>query len=151
LGWFPIAGYEPGWAGIRYLALPAFSMALMPAALLYRIIAGNLDSAAEEPSFLAGRALGLPLSLLRNKYALRLSLVSAATVAGNILIMFLAGALFSEYAFSIPGIGLLTVNAIANGDVPLIQGTVLAGSLTYAASHFLTEVLYWLVDPRVRG
>ena len=96
------------------------------------------------------RAKGLPESTIVYRHALRNAMIPIVTVLSLQFGALLAGAIVTETIFSWPGIGRLTVQAIANRDYYLVQGCILAIGLTYVAVNFLTDFVYSIVNPRIR-
>jgi peptide/nickel transport system permease protein len=96
------------------------------------------------------RAKGLSEHTVVYKHALRNAMIPVITVVGLQFGSLLAGAIVTETIFSWPGIGRLTISAISNRDYFLVQGCILAIGLTYIAVNLLTDVLYAVVNPRIR-
>ena len=96
------------------------------------------------------RAKGLPERTVLYKHTLRNGLIPVVTLVGLQFGALLTGAMVTETIFSWPGIGRLTLEAIHARDYPLVQGCFLAISVTYIAVNLLTDMLYTLVDPRIR-
>ena len=96
------------------------------------------------------RAKGLPERTVVYRHALRNAMIPILTVVGLQFGALLAGAIVTETIFSWPGIGRLTIQAIANRDYYLVQGCILAIGLTYVAVNMLTDLLYSAVNPRIR-
>ena len=97
------------------------------------------------------RAKGLPDRRVVYRHALRNAAIPVLTVVGLQFGALLAGAIVTETIFAWPGIGRLTVQAITNRDYYLVQGCILAIGITYVAVNFLTDMLYSVVNPRVRA
>jgi len=97
------------------------------------------------------RAKGLPEWIVVYRHALRNAMIPVLTLIGLQFGALLAGAIVTETIFSWPGIGRLTVSAISNRDYPLLQGCILAIGLTYVLVNLATDVLYMVVNPRIRS
>ena len=97
------------------------------------------------------RAKGLPERTVVYRHALRNAMIPIVTLLGLQFGALLAGAIVTEMIFSWPGVGRLTVSAISNRDYALVQGCLLAVGLTYVLVNLLTDVLYLVVNPRIRG
>jgi peptide/nickel transport system permease protein len=97
------------------------------------------------------RAKGLSERSVVYRHALRNALIPVITLVGLQFGALLAGAIVTEKIFSWPGIGQLTVSAISNRDYSLLQGCILAVGLTYILVNLATDVLYLVVNPRIRG
>ena len=119
------------------------------AALLIRILRANLLRVMGEDYVQTARAKGLSERSVWLKHTLRNALLSLITIVGLQFGSLLAGSLITETIFSWPGIGRLTMQAIAMRDYPLVQGCVLAISLSYVFVNFITDLIYQWVDPRI--
>ena len=146
LGLLPVSG-----AGTwEHLVLPAITLGGALAAILTRMVRTAMLEELGQDYIRAARAKGLPERTVVYKHALRNAMVPVLTVVGLQFGSLLAGAIVTETIFSWPGIGRLTVNAISNRDYFLVQGCILAIGLTYIAVNLLTDVLYAVVNPRIR-
>ncbi len=146
LGWLPVSGA----AGPSYLVLPAVTMGAALAAILTRMIRTAMLEELGQDYIRTARAKGLPESTVVYRHALRNAMVPIVTLLGLQFGALLAGAIVTEMIFSWPGIGRLTVSAISNRDYALVQGCLLAIGLTYVLVNLLTDVVYLLVNPRIR-
>ena len=121
--------------------------------ILSRLIYGARISMLEELGqdyIRTARAKGLPERTVVYRHALRNAMIPVLTVVGLQFGALLAGAIVTETIFSWPGIGRLTIQAISNRDYYLVEGCILAIGLTYVAVNFLTDLLYSVVNPRIR-
>jgi ABC-type dipeptide/oligopeptide/nickel transport system permease component len=147
LGWLPVSG-----AGdILHLVLPAFTMGTALAAILTRMVRTAMLEELGQDYIRTARAKGLPETTVVYKHALRNALIPIITLIGLQFGALLAGAIVTETIFSWPGIGRLTVSAISNRDYSLLQGCILAVGLTYVLVNLVTDALYLVVNPRIRG
>ena len=146
LGWTPVSGR----GGLAHLFLPAITLGLGMAAILVRILRASLLQVIHEDYVKTARAKGLQESRVWLKHVLRNALLSVITIMSLQFGGLLAGSLITETIFSWPGIGRLTVQAIQTRDYPLVQGCVLVIATSYVLINFVTDLLYKLVDPRVR-
>jgi peptide/nickel transport system permease protein len=146
LGWTPVSGR----GGLSHLFLPALTLGLGMAALLTRILRASLLQTIQEDFVRTARAKGLAESQVWLKHMLRNALLSVVTIMSLQFGSLLAGSLITETIFSWPGIGRLTVQAIQTRDYPLVQGCVLVIAVAYVLVNFLTDILYKVVDPRIR-
>ena len=146
LGWTPVSGR----GGLSHLFLPALTLGLGMAAILVRILRASLLRVMHEEYVQTARAKGLKESRVWLKHVLRNALLSVITIMSLQFGALLAGSLITETIFSWPGIGRLTVQAIQMRDYPLVQGCVLVIATSYILINFVTDLLYKLVDPRVR-
>ena len=146
LGWLPVSGS----GAFANLVLPAITMGGALAAILTRMVRTSMLEELGQDYVRTARAKGLPERTVVYKHALRNAMIPIVTVIGLQFGALLAGAIVTETIFSWPGIGRLTIQAISNRDYYLVQGCILAIGLTYVAVNFLTDLLYTVVNPRIR-
>ena len=146
LGLLPVSG-SGSWL---HLVLPAITMGGALAAILTRMVRTSMLEELGQDYIRTARAKGLPESTIVYRHALRNAMIPIVTVLGLQFGALLAGAIVTETIFSWPGIGRLTVQAIANRDYYLVQGCILAIGLTYVAVNILTDFVYSIVNPRIR-
>jgi peptide/nickel transport system permease protein len=146
LGLLPVSGAGT-WA---HLVLPAITLGGALAAILTRMVRTAMLEELSQDYIRTARAKGLPERTVVYKHALRNALIPVLTVIGLQFGALLAGAIVTETIFSWPGIGRLTVQAISNRDYYLVQGCILAIGLTYVMANFVTDLLYSVVNPRIR-
>jgi ABC-type dipeptide/oligopeptide/nickel transport system permease component len=146
LEWLPVSGTGT----LAHLVLPAITMGGALAAILTRMVRTSMLEELGQDYVRTARAKGLPEHTVVYRHALRNALVPIVTVLGLQFGALLAGAIVTETIFSWPGIGRLTISAISNRDYYLVQGCILAIGLTYVAVNFLTDLLYSVVNPRIR-
>jgi ABC-type dipeptide/oligopeptide/nickel transport system permease component len=146
LGLLPVSGR----GSLSHLILPAATMGLGLAAITTRMVRASMLEELQQDYMRTARAKGLPERTALFKHALRNGLLPVVTILGLQAGALLAGAIITETIFAWPGLGRLTVQAINARDYPLLQGCILAISLTYIAINLLTDVVYSLVDPRIR-
>ncbi len=147
LGWLPVSG-AGDW---KHLILPAVTMGSALAAILTRMVRTSMLEELGQDYIRTARAKGLPERTVVYKHALRNAMIPVLTLIGLQFGALLAGAIVTETIFSWPGIGRLTVSAISNRDYPLLQGCILAIGLTYVLVNLATDVLYMVVNPRIRS
>jgi peptide/nickel transport system permease protein len=152
IGLLPVSGTalwsKPGsW---YYLVLPSIAMGGSLAAILTRMVRTSMLEELSQDYVRTARAKGLDERTVVYKHALRNALIPVITVVGLQFGALLAGAIVTETIFSWKGIGRLTVSAISNRDYYLVQGCILAIGLTYVAVNFLTDIVYSVVNPRIR-
>ena len=152
LGLLPVSGTalwsKPGsWT---YLILPSIAMGGALAAILTRMVRTSMLEELSQDYVRTARAKGLDEHTVVYRHALRNALIPVITVGGLQFGALLAGAIVTETIFSWKGIGRLTVSAISNRDYYLVQGCILAIGLTYVAVNFLTDIVYSVVNPRIR-
>jgi len=146
LGWLPVSGAE----GPEYIILPALTMGAALSAILTRMIRTSLLEELGQDYIRTARAKGLSERAVLYRHALRNALVPLLTILGLQFGVLLAGAIVTETIFAWPGVGRLTITAISNRDYALAQGCILAAGVTYVLVNLLTDVLYVLVNPRMR-
>jgi ABC-type dipeptide/oligopeptide/nickel transport system permease component len=146
LGLLPVSGRD----GISHLILPAATLGAGLGAMTMRMVRGSMLEEIHQDYVRTARAKGLPERTVLFRHALRNGLIPIITVLGLQMGSLLAGAIITETIFSWPGIGRLTVQAINARDYPLVQGCILTISLSYIVINFLTDIMYSVVDPRIR-
>lgn len=154
LGWFPVSGYgEPGAAlaeRLRHLVLPATVLGLLNSTLVLRFTRAAMMEVMTEDYIRTARSKGLGETVVVLKHALRNALVPIVTVIGLTVALMIGGAVVTETVFGLPGVGSLVVNAVMRRDYPVIQGALLVVAGLYVLINFLVDLLYAVVDPRVR-
>jgi peptide/nickel transport system permease protein len=154
LRWLPISGYvdpaEELVDGLRSLALPAVTLGLALAAVVTRTLRSSMLEALTEDYVRTARAKGLSEWRVVRGHVLRNALIPVVTVLGLQLGTLIGGAVITEYVFALPGVGRLVVDAVFARDYPLVQGVVLLIALGFIASNLLVDLLYGLIDPRIR-
>ena len=146
LGWFPSAGYR-SWG---HLVLPAFTLGSGAMAIVARMTRSSLLEVLNQDYVRTARAKGLHEVLVIAKHALRNALIPTTTVVGLSFGSLLGGAVLTEMVFAWPGLGRLIVYSIGIRDLPVIQGAVLLLALTFVLVNLGVDLLYGLIDPRVR-
>lgn len=146
LGVLPVSGS----GSLAHLVLPAITLGGALAAILTRMVRTAMLEELGQDYIRTARAKGLPERTVVYRHALRNAMIPVITVLGLQFGALLAGAIVTETIFSWPGIGRLTIQAIANRDYYLVQGCILAIGLTYVAANFLTDMLYSVFNPRIR-
>jgi peptide/nickel transport system permease protein len=132
------------------LILPWVTLALLYAAGYARLTrAGMLDTMGED-FIRTARAKGLPERTVVLKHGLRAALTPILTIFGLDLGVLLGGAILTESTYSLPGIGKYSVDAVVNNDLPKVLGVVLVGSIFIIVANLVVDLLYAVVDPRVR-
>jgi peptide/nickel transport system permease protein/oligopeptide transport system permease protein len=147
LDWLPIAGNDEG---VKSLVLPAVTLAVVPLAVIARLTRSSLLNALGEDYIRVARAKGLPRRKVVYRHALRNSLIPVVTVVGVQFGTLMAGAVIVETVFAWPGIGRLLVNAVNDRDFPLVQGIVLLVAVGFVIVNLIVDLLYPVIDPRVR-
>ncbi|MEJ2693863.1 MAG: ABC transporter permease [Candidatus Thiodiazotropha sp.] len=146
LGWTPVSGRESA----ASLILPALTLGTGFAAIAARMIRSSLLEVLGEEYVRTARAKGLAEGVVLWRHAMRNAWLPVMTLIGMQLGALLGGAVVTEVVFDWPGIGSLMIDAIQGRDFPVVQGCVLFISLAYVLVNTLTDVLYGVVDPRIR-
>ncbi|RJQ57908.1 MAG: ABC transporter permease [Desulfobacteraceae bacterium] len=146
LGWFPLAG-KGSWL---HLVLPAVTLGTPSAAVVSRMIRSSLVEVLEQDYIRTARAKGLSEFTVVNVHAVRNAMIPVVTVIGLQLGYLLGGAVVTETVFAWPGIGRLIVQSILARDFPVVQASVLVLALTFVLINLLTDLLYQVLDPRIR-
>lgn len=151
---FPVQGYvspfEDPLAAVRHLALPATTLSIVFIALISRVTRASTLEILSEDFMRTARAKGGPEKRLLWKHALPNAAVPVVTVIGLGIASLISGVVVTESVFNIPGLGRLTMDAILGRDYPVVQGLILVFSLTYVFINLAIDVIYLLVDPRIR-
>jgi len=174
LDWLPIGGLMPigveppritgmsvvdsvisGRAGLvllslKYLLLPAATLATIPLALITRITRSEMLTVGSADHVRTARAKGLPEGRVVLRHVLRNALIPVVTVIGLQLGLLLSGAVLTETIFSLPGLGRLMVNAILTRDYPVVQAAALLTALLFVLVNLLVDLSYAFLDPRIR-
>ena len=152
LGWFPINGGGEGFVDRLYhLVLPAITLAMVKIAFLGRLTRTSLLEVLTKDYMRTARAKGVPKSKIIFKHGLRNALLPVVTGLGLSLLATLSGSVAIELVFNRPGIGETLINAISVRDYPLIQGGVVVFAFSVVLVNLVVDIVYTLVDPRIRG
>lgn len=146
IGWLPVSGR----GGISHLILPAATLGAALAAILTRMVRGSMIEELSSDYVRTARAKGISETAVLFRHAFPNALIPVITIVGLQFGSLLAGTIVTETIFSWPGIGRLAVQAISARDYPLLQGCILIISVSYVAVNLLTDLVYAIVDPRVR-
>jgi peptide/nickel transport system permease protein len=136
------------WA--RNLVLPWITLAFLYAALYARLTRAGMLETMGEDYIRTARAKGLPERRVVLKHGLRAALTPIVTIFGLDLGLLLGGAILTETTFSMPGLGQFTILAIQNQDLPEIMGVVMIAAFFIVIANMIVDILYAVVDPRVR-
>jgi ABC-type dipeptide/oligopeptide/nickel transport system permease component len=146
LKWLPPTGF----GGIQYLILPAITLGTRSAAYLARLTRATMLEVLDQDYIRTARAKGLPEWKVILKHAFPNTLVPVITVIGTDFGSYLSGAVLTESIFGWPGLGRYALDAILKRDFPVIQGTVLFMALIFIFANLIVDLLYGVVDPRIR-
>lgn len=154
LGWFPVSGYGgPGSSFIArmyHLTLPAIALGVVSSALILRFTRASMLDVLGDDFIRTARAKGLGERRVVMKHALKNALIPILTIIGLTAAVLISGAVVTETVFGLPGVGNLVVSAVLRRDYPVIQGALLVIAALYVLINFAIDMLYLLVDPRVR-
>jgi peptide/nickel transport system permease protein len=151
LGWFPVYGAgDIGLDRIWHLILPAIALAFSVMAIIVKITRAGMVEALSKDYVTFARARGLSFTRVVLNYALRNALIPVITAAGLVIVGLVAGSIYVEATFALPGLGTLVVDAVSKRDIPLIQGTTLVFSIFVVIANLVVDVLYVFIDPRIR-
>jgi peptide/nickel transport system permease protein len=154
LQWFPASGYVPvsedPIRGLYYLTLPAIVLGTALAAVIMRQTRASMIDSLSTDYVRTARSKGLTRSRVITRYALRNSLIVVVTIAGLQLGGLISGAVVTERIFGLPGFGKLTLDSVFTRDYPVVQAVVLVVTVVYIAINLGIDVLYSLINPRIR-
>lgn len=155
LGLLPASGYvalvdDPaGW--LRQVTLPGATVGLVAGAIMTRYIRAAVIDVASSGYIRTAVSKGLPRRIVVSRHIVRGALVPVLTIAGIQLATILGGVIVVEVVFAWPGLGRLVYDAVAARDYPLIQGAVLLVAVMFIVVNLIVDVLYAVVDPRIRA
>jgi peptide/nickel transport system permease protein len=154
LEWLPVQGYTPLseglWPWFENLILPAIALGCVYIALIARITRAAMLEVLAQDYIRTARAKGIGQSGILFVHALKNASVPIVTVIGIGIALLIGGAVVTESVFVIPGLGRLTIDAILRRDYPVIQGVVVLFSFVYVLVNLLVDLVYTLLDPRIR-
>jgi len=154
LHWFSAGGFpgwdEGVWAGVKALVLPATALAAVQAAILTRITRSAVLDVLREDFVRTARAKGLSPRQTLWRHVLRNAFVPVLTVMGLQFANLIAGTVVIENVFSLPGLGRLVFQAIANRDLLVVRNVVMLLAATVIVINFVVDVLYAVIDPRLK-
>lgn len=154
LGWLPSSGYVPltedfgGWA--RRVIMPGLTIGVVAAAIMTRFIRSAVLEVSAMPYVRTARSKGLASGVVTRRHILRNALVPVLTIVGIQFATILGGVIVVEVVFAWPGLGRLVYDAVAARDYTVIQGAVLLIAAMFLLINLLVDVLYAIVDPRIR-
>jgi peptide/nickel transport system permease protein len=150
----PVQGYTPLSAGIwpwfENLILPSIALGCVYIALIARITRASMLEVLQQDYIRTARAKGLGQSPILFLHALKNAAIPIVTVIGIGMALLIGGAVVTESVFAIPGLGRLTIDAILRRDYPVIQGIVLLFSFIYVLVNLIVDLIYTVLDPRIR-
>ena len=154
LGWFPVSGYgapdAPLAERLHALMLPAAVLGLLNSALIIRFTRASMLDVLGDDYVRTARSKGMSERRVVLRHALKNALIPILTIVGLTAALLISGAVVTETVFSLPGVGNLVVNAVLRRDYPVIQGALLVIAAIYVLINFAIDLLYAVVDPRVK-
>jgi peptide/nickel transport system permease protein len=154
LGWFDTSGYGGPGASfgerLHHLVLPALALGLVSSALITRFTRASMLDVLNDDYVRTARSKGMSETRVVLKHAFKNALIPILTVIGLTAALLISGAVVTETVFGLPGVGNLVVSAVLRRDYPVIQGALLVIAGLYVLVNFVIDMLYLLVDPRVR-
>ena len=154
LGIFPVSGYGGPGASLltrlSHLVLPALSLGIVSSALILRFTRASMLDVLNDDYVRTARSKGMGEFRVVMKHAFKNALIPVLTVIGLTAALLVSGAVVTETVFGLPGVGNLVVSAVLRRDYPVIQGALLIVAALYVLINFLIDMLYLLIDPRVR-
>ena len=130
--------------------MPAFALAALPAAYMARISRASMLDVTRQDYIRTARAKGLAERVVLVRHILRNAMIPVVTIAGPELAALVTGSFIVESLFSVPGIGRLFVQGVFQRDYGLIMGTVLFYAFAIALINLVVDILYGMIDPRIR-
>jgi len=152
--WLPVQGYSPLAAGLgpflSHLVLPALTLSVVYMALIARMTRASMLGVLNEDYIRTAFAKGVAPRGVLVRHALKNASLPVVTIIGIGFALLIGGAVVTESVFALPGLGRLTVDAIVRRDYPVIQGVILVVSGVYVLINLVVDVLYVVLDPRIR-
>lgn len=152
--WLPVQGYAPLgnglWPFLERLILPTLVLSMGYIALIARITRTSILEVMNEDYIRTARAKGITERAVLMRHALRNAAVPIVTIIGVGVGMLLSGVVVTESVFNLPGLGRLVVESVLVRDYPVVQGLILFFAFVYILINLLVDVIYTLVDPRIR-
>jgi peptide/nickel transport system permease protein len=146
LKWLPVNGYY----SFRYFIMPAIVLGWSSAGTVARLTRSNLLEIMKNDFIRTARAKGLKESAVVTGHALKNAMLPVVTVMAIQVAGLLGGAVMTESIFGIPGLGRITVSAIGDRDMPMLQGSILFTTVIVIAGNLIADLLYSFLDPRIR-
>lgn len=154
LQWLPAIGYAPlsegFWAWLSHLILPSIAVGTAFAAIIARMIRSAMLEVLKTDYITVARSKGLLNWRVIIVHAFPNALIPVVTVMGIAVALLMAGAVVVENVFAIKGLGRVLIESILNRDYPVVQGAILAVSAIFVFANLLVDVLYTVIDPRIR-
>ncbi len=154
LNWLPVQGYRPLSAGLwpflSHIILPTLTLSAIYVALIARITRASVIEVLQEDYIRTARAKGQSETRVLVRHALANAAVPIVTVIGLGVALLIGGVVVTESVYNIPGLGRLVLDAVLKRDYPIIQGLILLFSFVYILVNLIVDLLYTILDPRIR-
>lgn len=154
LQWLPAIGYEPlsagFWPWLSHLILPSIAIGTGFSAIIARMIRSSMLEVLQADYMRTAASKGLPTRVILMRHAFPNALIPVITVIGIAFALLISGAVVVENVFAIKGLGRVLIQGIQNRDYPVVQGAVLVVSAFFVLSNLLVDLLYAVIDPRIR-
>lgn len=173
LGWLPVSGrqsignatsvtgffvldgiltreWDAAWDSLKHLILPGIALASIPFAMIFRITRASVLDVLDEDFVRTAQAKGLSHRVVRGRHVMRNALLPVVTAVGLQMGLLLSGAVLTETVFNFGGVGSALEEAFRERDYPVLQVIVLVAAIAYVLVNLLVDILYALIDPRVR-
>jgi len=154
LGWLPSGGFtaltENPWEWMRTLALPWIALSMGAAAVIARQMRSSMVAVLRSDHLRAAVGMGLPRGSVVRHHALKNAITPVISVIGFQFVVILGTSFVIEQAFNVPGIGSMTVQAIFDRDIPMVQGAILVTAVLVLAVNLLADVAFAWANPRAR-
>jgi peptide/nickel transport system permease protein len=154
LGWLPAIGYKPisdgFWPWLSHLILPAIAAGTAFAAIIARMTRSAMLEVLQSDYIKVARAKGLSENTVVMIHAFKNALIPVITVMGIAFALLMSGTVIIENVFAIKGLGRVLIQSILNRDYPVVQGAILVVSVLFVFSNLAVDVLYTVIDPRIR-
>ena len=154
LGWLPAIGYKPisdgFWPWLSHLILPSIAAGTAFAAIITRMTRSAMLEVLQSDYIKVARAKGLSENTVVLVHAFKNALIPVITVMGIAFALLMSGAVIIENVFAIKGLGRVLIQSILNRDYPVVQGAILVVSVLFVFSNLAVDVLYTVIDPRIR-
>ena len=154
LGILPVQGYKSPfddfWQFVRHITLPTITLSVIYIALIARITRASMLEVLEEDYIRTARAKGQTESRVLISHALKNASSPIVTIIGIGIALLIGGVVVTESVYNIPGLGRLVVDAILKRDYPIIQGLILMFSFVYIIINLVIDIVYTILDPRIR-
>jgi len=139
-----------GFSAIRYLILPGIAIGASNAAFLARMVRSSMLDVLNQDYVRTARSKGLGERRVIYGHALRNAMIAPLTIIGLLIANLTSGTVIIEIVFNVPGAGRLLINSVSRRDYPVMQGIILITALIYIFANLIVDLLYGVLDPRVR-